>query len=700
MSKRKKSTSGAMLDLWRPPSGAGDPLGCLATTYTFAPGLFDEQCLARFLEIESEPNREDLAFLLERESRLGGVYAGVLVDHTQAGVEHSLRWDVLPVRIRFGKQHAKISVLSWTRCTRIIVASANLTEPGYRTNFEVAGSIDLTPEAGDAAALVQAIDFMRNLLTLVPGAASSPPAVLRAIEFLANVENRTRDWKTIRRGGAMRQQLVFTLPPVGKNSSRSSLELAVQSCRGRGGSPHEAWAASPFFDGDDGASRVTATLCKMMARGTTRSLTFCVPAVGTVSDAAVPRLAAPKSLLSTPLSYQGNVRICTLPESDGDKNRRPWHAKMLLLRAEQYSAMMIGSSNFTCAGMGVGNHCNAEANLLSIADHVEYGREVGLLESVWPQAAFVEDPEEAEWLGPQLEHEEEEQVAAIPLPAGFLSATYWAGESRRVELRLDAGELPDDWIVLACGREPLELFSAAVWRTAGKPPVIECAWESVLPPEKLLVRWSDFEAFMPLNVQDSQKLPPPAQLDKMSADDMLLILAATDPSAAFRAWARQQQPSELFDTDLDSAMPIDLDPLRRYDLQTTFLHRVRRRARVLAQLRCNLERPVWGRQALEWRLRGLVGIEPLAQRLVNEFKDANGNGDEALLTLADFLIVLREVSYHVDDNALPKSDFDKVFRSFLGDLAGTINQQVEGSLGGASRDLKDFWQRVVEQCRK
>src|SRR5437867_10233253 len=147
MSKRKRtSSSGAMLDMWRPPQGAGDPVGCLATTYTFAPGLFDEQCLARFLEIESEPDREDLAFLLERESRLGSVYAGVLVDHTQAGVEHSLRWDVLPVRIRAGKQHAKLSLLAWSRHVRIIIASANLTEPGYRSNHEVATAFDLTNE--------------------------------------------------------------------------------------------------------------------------------------------------------------------------------------------------------------------------------------------------------------------------------------------------------------------------------------------------------------------------------------------------------------------------------------------------------------------------------------------------------------------------------------------------------------------------
>src|SRR5215213_3187001 len=149
MSKRKTTFNGAMLDLWRPPQHAGDAIGCLATTFTFHPALFDEQCLGRFLEIESEPDREDLAFLLERESRLGGVYAGVLVDHRQAGVEHSLRWDVLRVRLPAGKQHAKLSLLAWKAHIRIIVTSANLTETGYRVNQEVAGCIDMTPAGLD-----------------------------------------------------------------------------------------------------------------------------------------------------------------------------------------------------------------------------------------------------------------------------------------------------------------------------------------------------------------------------------------------------------------------------------------------------------------------------------------------------------------------------------------------------------------------
>ena len=58
MSRRtQRDNQSTMLDLWRPPTGAGDPVGCLASTYTFSPGLFDEQCLGRLLGIESEPQR-------------------------------------------------------------------------------------------------------------------------------------------------------------------------------------------------------------------------------------------------------------------------------------------------------------------------------------------------------------------------------------------------------------------------------------------------------------------------------------------------------------------------------------------------------------------------------------------------------------------------------------------------------------------
>ena len=692
---RKKSISGRMLELWRPPREAGDPIGCMSTTYTFAPGLFDEQCLARFLEIGSEPDREDLAFLLERESRLGAIYAGVLADHTQAGVEHSLRWDVLPVRIRGGKQHAKLSLLAWSRHIRLIVSSANLTEMGYRTRHEVTATVEMMPTNADSDLLAAALAFLRRLLQFVPGPPDDLPEIRRATAFLDQVEELARGWKRGKRAGPVRRQLVFTLPNKEEQPASSSLEEAIYECRKRGGSPSVARVASPFFDPGDERDETTAALCKLMARGEKRVLYFCVPAGGSDDEVSVPRLAAPRSLLKTPPVYGGSVTIYTLPECDGDKNRRSWHAKMIALAATDYSALMIGSSNFTMAGMGVKHLHNAEANLLTIADRVAFGRAAGQLEAVWPELKLVENPESAEWLGVQPDPEED-IPAPPPLPAGFLSAGYHAGDERWIVLRLDPEHLPEEWQVISFGQDQRMLLTSTEWHEIGREPLMRINWPPIHPPVKLLIRWDSHEAFLPLNVEDSHGLPPPAQLNGMSANDMLWILAAADPSAAFRAWVGRQRPEQI-DLDLDMATPIDLNPLRRYELQSTFLHRVRHRARILAQLRANLQRPVCSRQALEWRLRGLIGVEALADRFLKEITASGDAAEEALLTLADFLIVLIEVDYQPAEGFLPEADFEVVYRAFLRELAGKLQREVEAHCDQLSDDLRNFWERVLKR---
>lgn len=689
---RKIANTGAMLDLWRPPKNAGDPVGCLATTYTFAPGLFDEQCLARFLEIESEPNREDLAFLLERENRLGAVYAGVLIDQTQAGVEHSYRWDVLPVQIRGGKQHAKLSLLAWDAHVRIIVASANLTEQGYRTNYEVAVPVDLSPNGANLEVLREAITFLRSLIRLVPGPADQSPVVRRAETFLANVERRVRRWTSNSRRHSVRQSLVFTMP------ARSSLDDAVRECRARGGSPRKVLIASPFFDADAESSQVIVSVCKLMAREHRRDVYLCVPALREEVSKKW-RIAAPKALFTTPQNYRTRVHVEVLPDEDPDKNLRLWHAKMIAFQAEEYSAMMVGSSNFTSAGMGTGKRRNTEANLLTIVQRGDFAREAGRLEAVWPEMTQIPDPDGAEWFGADPEHEEEEQASNRLVAPGFLAAFYRAGARRQVILHLEPGQLPSEWRVCATGKDTPELLTSEIWQRQGQRALIEILWDAVQPPEKLLVQWGDNKTFLPLNVEDRRELPPPPELDKMTADEMLGILAASDPGAAYRAWAKDQQPGDYAEDELDSAVPVDLDPLRRYDLHATFLHRIRRRARVLAQLRANLQRPVLGRQALEWRLRGLVGIEALAERLVRDLANANGSTDEALLTLADFLIVLREVDYEFSDGSLKKEEYNEVFLPFLKDLAKNLDRKASVYRERISDDLWQFWERVVSRGR-
>jgi hypothetical protein len=349
--------------------------------------------------------------------------------------------------------------------------------------------------------------------------------------------------------------------------------------------------------------------------------------------------------------------------------------------------------------MGIGQRRNAEANLLTIVQHEDFAREAGKLEAVWPEMTQIQDPESVEWRGAEPEREEEEQASSSPVAPGFLAAIYRAGDYRQVVLHLEPNQLPSEWRVCATGRDKPALLNSEGWQKAGRRATVEIAWEPSQPPEKLLVQWDDKETFLPLNVQDRRELPPPPQLDKMTADDMLGILAASDPSAAYRAWAKSQQPGDQEEDELDSAVPVDLDPLRRYDLHATFLHRVRRRARVLAQLRANLQRPVSGRQALEWRLRGLVGIEALAERLVRDLASADGSIDEALLTLTDFLIVLREVDYQCSEGSLRKEEYDEVFLPFLKGLTKDLHQQVSVYRDRISDDLWQFWERVVSRGR-
>ena len=97
----------------------------MATTFTLDTALFEEECLARFAGVQSDPNRDGALYRIEREEKLAALLcAAVVADIHHCAGRRSLRWDLLASRPESGVMHAKIGLLAWQRHVRAIVASA------------------------------------------------------------------------------------------------------------------------------------------------------------------------------------------------------------------------------------------------------------------------------------------------------------------------------------------------------------------------------------------------------------------------------------------------------------------------------------------------------------------------------------------------------------------------------------------------
>ena len=145
---RAENNTGPLLDHWNPPAGAGDAVACLATSFTFNSEFFEEECLSRFLQLDTDPYEDGPLYLIERDEKLSQVEPiSVIVDEAHCKGKRSLRWDLISFR-DLQLLHSKISLLVWSNHIRIVIGSCNLTESGYRKNREIAGVFDFNASEG------------------------------------------------------------------------------------------------------------------------------------------------------------------------------------------------------------------------------------------------------------------------------------------------------------------------------------------------------------------------------------------------------------------------------------------------------------------------------------------------------------------------------------------------------------------------
>jgi hypothetical protein len=629
--------SGArLLDYWSPPGGAGDPIACLATTFTFEADFFTQDCLSRFLSlstITSEGDRiSSVAALLEEEDRLSEAQISVLIDRSSPAEKRNLRWDVLPIRPPGGLLHAKVAVLLWAHAARVILGSANLTSAGYRRQVEVALALDLREGCMVPRTVPDAlITELRHIAGLAPGPTAG--AKERALATLDLFADRVDALDLPRANtGDVRLAVATARPGVSPIERLSDVW--------RGGQPLRATVLSPFWDNAVPAPALNAIRRRLTGRPAShRSMTLLVgvhPATG---------VQAPSSLAAQP-----DADIVAFEAPDADKELRGLHAKVLLFESDDWIAAMIGSSNATTAGYGL-NHRHGHHELNLWIGCPLGSRAAEQLCSLARPAGPLEIPSQ-EW-----EQDLDEDEPRLPvLPLGFDSCLVVIGTMPRLRLGFDlSASVPEHWEV----RTPAghEILNAQAWRNAGSPHSAEVNLPDTVLPAYLDVQWQEgadtLHATWTANVEDRGALPPPTELAALPVDLLLAALSSTRPLPV----ALEDELRRRGQRTQRGNQAIELDPLRRFDSSGMLFQRARQLSLALWRLQQRLSRPAASLDAISWRLNGAFGPVAIADGIGTAAHDERSLPGEGHFMLAELALTVSAVDW---SQVTPSLDQDKV----------------------------------------
>ncbi|GIW83407.1 MAG: hypothetical protein KatS3mg105_5214 [Gemmatales bacterium] len=491
MGKRKRTDEsaarGKLLDAWVAPDWAGDPVGVVATSFTFTPAFFEEECLARFLGLESDPIEDGPVYLYEREEKMAQLScAAVLVDQHHCQGTRNLRWDLLSARLRRGLLHAKVCLLYWTNLARLIISSANLTEDAYRKNLEVFGVLDFHPDSDvPVSCLTETVGFLQECATYASTDGISNPAVNRWNALLNRVMNECKHWGVLdaqaRRRG-LRVRTLFTGPdrPTAFEGLRESWPSASP--------PDVASVVSPFFDRPAADNAPARELWQLIRQRGDAAVHFHVSGEDLPEGKGI-LLHAPKSLLlAQPPGRPGATTDFYRVVLPGG---RPLHAKGILLECDRWGMYSIGSSNFTSAGTGLSAHPNLEANLVYLVDSYRAAEAWEELVESFPESEPVDLDLDVRWL--PLPAEDEAPVDTVLLPPSFGEAIFDCDEQHQPTLRLTfAGPPPAGWELFTDADEQ-RLWGEPEWTAQGSPEQCDIPWREERPPAGLWVRWNGAE---------------------------------------------------------------------------------------------------------------------------------------------------------------------------------------------------------------
>lgn len=671
-----------LLSAWEPSDGAGMPVGCVATSFTFSPVFFEEECLSRFLQMQSDALQDGPIYIIEREEKLADVRcASVLVDASHAKGNRSLRWDLLAANVPKAILHSKVSLLCWSNCIRVIVASANLTDDGYRRNQEIFGLVDFF-DGSDAPLqfLSDIIDFLRQAVTYAnPGSVDNSPAIDRWNGFLNTVTEMGSNWgdpNEVRGKKDARVYAVLTGP-----GSLDALEQ-IMAIWPEVAPPIHAHVTSPFFDPPGTANKPAIALWRGMRQRGEASVTYNL-IVDQETDDGVIALRAPKEIMDAKPERDGaSTILCQLTEQDDGKDAvfRPLHLKSLLFEGKDWDAYLIGSGNFTSRGLGLSHSPNLEAHILYLVNRTGNPSEAKALAQSILQGTPIDDGLELKWVPPAEEGDDEADQEAFVLPTAFGAAIFLVKDNQNYIQLEFSGHPPSGWQIFWTGETDKLIFDEELWEGQQAPKILQLEWSEVMPPSGFEVAWHGCSgrAWWPVNVDRAASLPPPDELKDLPLDLLINVLTSARPlHQVLRSWIKEKgrAPNPIRDNEL-------IDPHKRVDTSSFLLQKTYRVTAALNGLRARLERPAMSMDAIEWRLKGPVGVTAVQKAILREAQST----DEQVFLLTELALELSRV---VPRSAPGCIGIEQIGQQ-IGEVMADLQSEAITRLGNAPQSLKDY----------
>lgn len=632
-----KSSEPYLASAWSPPQdvpvgAVGSPILCVATTYTFDADFLESDLLPRFLGMKYDDTEGDKSFLVEREEALASTRVAVLVDASKADARQStLRWDQIPVFVPGGVQHAKVSLLAWESCARIIVASANITRSGYRRNREIAGILTFFnhEDSVPRQVLYDAIDFLRH----ITGWTRADGAVLnRLLARLDEVRARVGGWTAAPVEFTERQRpRVHFVGGYPRRSGSNPASVLKQTIDLWGNAPADTIAVMTPFVGVPDANHESLVNELLGIHHTANAKGYLiVPRLPDAETQTSPaRIGLPLTFAEGWAKAWGSepdeLNMYAVPYMrENEKLSRDLHAKAILIANETNQLLLCGSSNFSHHGVGV-LYYNIEANLAYVDSTSAPAGKRGMWERL--PVDDNDSVDKPQWDHTGVDFGEDELPKEPQLPALFQSVTYDQVQSTLVFAFDPTAGIPARWCVELPGSEGAMNLELVIHNQflRDTPPTAH----TVVLPEAfklahltfLRVLWRDDQnelriARMLVHVVDIAQLIPPAEFSGLTANGIVDCLISGRELADIA-------DSESHDGQNHTPKGKDLDPLRTVKTDGLLLYKMRRLGFALGALGERLLRVARTGDAARYRLE----LDPLGPRQLAAALEKEHNPD-------------------------------------------------------------------------